>query len=53
VKDYKGRVDHDWKIRTGGRGGISGNIPFLSRTIQLWNKLPMNDLKKFPLNEHL
>jgi len=31
------------KLGTGGRGVISGNIPFLSRTIQLWNKLPMND----------
>jgi hypothetical protein len=38
------------KLGTGGRGGISGNIPFLSRLIQLWNKLPMNDLGTFPSN---
>jgi len=35
-------------LGTGDIGGISGKIPFENRTIQLWNKLPMNVLGTFP-----
>jgi hypothetical protein len=37
-------------LGTGDTGGISGKILFENRTIQLWNKLPMNGSGNFPSN---
>jgi hypothetical protein len=42
------RADHDWKIRNRRQGTDIGKHSFVNRTIQLWNKLPMNALGTFP-----
>jgi len=47
VTDYKGRVDHDWKIRNRRERRNIGKYSFVNRTIQLWNKLPTNALGTF------
>jgi hypothetical protein len=48
VTDYKGTGDHDWKIRNSRQRTEIGKYSFVYRTIQLWNKLPMNALGTFP-----
>ena len=53
MADYKGhyylsRVVHDWKIRNRRHRTHIGKYFFVNRTIQLWNKLPMNALGSFP-----
>jgi len=45
---YLSRVDHDWKIRNSRQRTEIGKYSFVNRTIQLWNKLPMNALGTFP-----
>jgi len=45
---YLSRVDHDWKIRNSRQRTEIGKYSFVNRTIQLWNKLPMNGLGTFP-----
>jgi len=42
------RVDQDWKIRKRRHRRVIGKYSFVNRTIQLWNKLPMNTLGTFP-----
>jgi hypothetical protein len=41
-------VDHDWKIRNRRQRTDNGKYSFVTRTIQLWIKLPMNTLGTFP-----
>jgi len=41
---YLSRADHGWKIRKRSQGMDIGKYSFVNRTIQLWNKLPMNAL---------
>jgi hypothetical protein len=45
---YLSKVDHDWKISNRRRRMDIGKYSFVNRTIQLWNKLPMNALGTFP-----
>jgi hypothetical protein len=45
---YLSRVDHDWKIRNRRQRRDNGKYSFVTTTIQLWNKLPMNALGTFP-----
>jgi hypothetical protein len=45
------RVDHDWKIRNRREKMDIRKYSFVNRTIQLWNKLPMNALGNFPFNQ--
>jgi hypothetical protein len=47
---YLSRVDHDWKIRNRQHRKDIGKYSFVNRTIQFWNKLPMNDLGTFTSN---
>jgi hypothetical protein len=42
------RVNHDWKIRNRRQRMDIRKCSFISRTIQLWNKLPLNSLGNFP-----
>jgi len=35
------------KLRPGNKEHILGNIPFVNRTIKLWNKLPAEALATF------
>jgi len=42
------RVDHDWKIRNSRQRTEIRKYSFVNRTIQLWNKVPMNALGTFP-----
>ena len=46
--NYLSWVDHDWKIRNSRQRTEIGKYSFVNRTIQLWNKLPMNALGTFP-----
>jgi len=48
---YLSRVDHDWNIRNRRQGTDIGKYSFVNRTIQLWNKLPMNALGTFPFKQ--
>ena len=41
-------VDHDWKIRNRRQRRDIGKYSFITRNIQLWNKLTMNALGSFP-----
>jgi hypothetical protein len=41
-------VDHDWKIRNRRQRRDIGKYFYVNRTIQLWNKLPMNVPGTFP-----
>jgi len=45
---YLSRADLDWKIRNRRQGTDLRKYSFVNRTIQLWNKLPMNALGTFP-----
>jgi hypothetical protein len=45
---YLSSVDHDWKIKNRRQRTDIGKYSFVYRTIQLWNKLPMNVLGTFP-----
>jgi hypothetical protein len=45
---YLSWADHDWKIRNSRQRTEIGKYSFVNRTIQLWNKLPMNALGTFP-----
>jgi len=42
------RGDHKWKMRYSRQRTEIGKYSFVNRTIQLWNKLPMNALGTFP-----
>jgi len=44
---YLSRVDHDWKIRNRRQRKDIGKYSLVNRTIQFWNKLPVNDLGTF------
>ena len=44
---YLSKFDHDWKIRKSKHRKDIRKYSFVNRTIQLWNKLPMNDLGTF------
>jgi hypothetical protein len=44
---YLSRVDHDWKIRNRKHRKDIRKYSSVNRIIQLWNKLPMNDLGTF------
>ena len=46
--NYWSRVIHDWKIRNRRQRADIRKYSFVNRTIQLWNKLPMNALGTFP-----
>ena len=45
---YMSKVDHDWEIRNGRQRTDIEKYSFVSRTIQLLNKLPVNALGTFP-----
>jgi hypothetical protein len=45
---YLSWVDHDWKIRNRRQRRNTGKYSFVTRTTQLWNKLPMNALGNIP-----
>jgi hypothetical protein len=45
--NYWSRVNHDWKIRNRRQRADIRKYSFVNRTIQLWNKLPMNALGTF------
>jgi len=45
---YLSSVDRDWKIRNMMHRTDIGKYPFVNRTNQLWNKLPINSFKTFP-----
>jgi len=45
---YLSQVGHDWKIRNRRQRMDIRKYSFVNRTIQLWNKLPMNALGTFP-----
>jgi hypothetical protein len=45
---YLSRVDHDWKITNRRQRTDIRKYSFVTRTIQLWNKLLMNALGTFP-----
>jgi hypothetical protein len=45
---YLSWVDHDWKIRNRRQRRDIGKYSFVTRTIKLWYKLPMNALRNFP-----
>ena len=45
---YLSRVDHDWKTRHSRQRTKIRKYSFVNRTIQFWNKLPVNVLGTFP-----
>jgi len=45
---YLSRLDHVRKIRNRRQRKDIGKYSFVNKTIQLWNKLTMNDLGTFP-----
>jgi len=47
---YLSGFDHDWKIRNRRQRTDIRKYSFVNRTIQLWNKLPMNALGNFLFN---
>jgi len=46
--NYWSRVVHDYKIRIRRQRADIRKYSFVNRTIQLWNKLPMNAFGTFP-----